>query len=648
MSTVRDVDAKRLLRMLSILGVFVGAGVAYVVFQLVPAFTLLPVGLSVGCLIYALIGGMNLRGSEWLDRLPRAEPHLPGILTSLFFLASAGSILVLSTAYYTKPLAYYLLIAVTVAAIGLRIVFTQAHRTNAVLAGLLGLNTYVSNQLAFPLGLNGPDIGAHLGFTRVILETGFIAETGVYSGFPGQHVLAATAVLLSGGDLTLTYRFVGIAGMLLGLPVAYLLAQRFVHRRYAALAVVVYATMDYVVYRAGHPSKLAYALPLFLLLFTFVVYLDEKRTPGRYILFTLFALALIFTHHHTAFVALLMLGAIAVVLRLVTEIDRRDPFGTRGPPPLEVSRDGETTARIGSRGHVIALLFAVAFLTQFIYWSGFFGQLVSVAQTYVDVLFQVGGEETTKETGRFAVIPLRTLLINTIGTGLLVTLTVVGGLGFIREWWRLGSVVLGWLAVAGALMVGGVLFNVPFALPQRVFVMAQLTGMGLFAMAGLVYLLRLAELRESEITRSSIALIVVVVLVSFSFFSAASTVAGIETSPFNEDVGHRTWYGMEEEQASDLFLASSGINTSSFQWARGMPVSKTGEVAYAALDNGDVYGRNQHRMNSGVVVSGGKGRIGTGQYVFPEASPREGDTRLYDNGIIDIQIKSFENGQGDK
>lgn len=632
----RSVDTAQVVRGLGALVFVVGSAMAYIVFQLFPAFALLAVGVSLGGLLYALFGGRDVPSFEWQEPLPKSGPYLPGVLTVVFFLASAASVLVLSTAYYTKPLAYYVFVAVAVGAVGLRVVFTNAHRTNVWLAVLLGLNTYVSNQLAFPLGLNGPDFGAHAGWTRTILETGHIAENTLYTGFPGQHVLAATAVLFTGGELGLTYRAFGIAGMSLGLPIAYLLTKRFVARRYAAFGVLVYASMDYVIYRAGHPSKLAYALPLFLLVFTLIVYLAERRTPGRYVLFALFALALIFTHHHMAFVGAIMVVTSAGGLRIASEARERGLVA--GSSTTSYGRGDDEG--IGGRSHVLAILFLVAFLTQFVYWSGIAETFVRVSQQYFDVLFKTGGEDTTKETIRFAVIPLEQLLINTVGSGLLFVFVVVGGLSLFREDTRWATMVLAWLSAAGVAMVGGVIFDTPFALPQRIFVMAQLTGLGLLAVVGLVYLFKLAEGRETVVSRSSVAAVVIMLLVGFSFFSAASTVAGIETSPFNEDVAHRTWYELEEDRAVEEFLVTADVNRSSFQWARGLPVSESREMDYSALNRTAVYGTNRHKISKGVTVSGGKGRIGTGQYVFPELETREEDTRAYNNGVIDIYVKS--------
>ena len=100
-------------------------------------------------------------------------------------------------------------------------------------------------------------------------------------------------------------------------------------------------------------------------------------------------------------------------------------------------------------------------------------------------------------------------------------------------------------------MVGGVVFNVPFALPNRVYVITEITGFGLLGAAGVVYLLRHARWRPNP----RVAVLAVAGLfVAFAFFSTASTIAGIETSPFNEEVPHRTWYGMAEENAAEAYL----------------------------------------------------------------------------------------------
>lgn len=624
-----------------------------VVFLYFTAFTLLAAGVTLGLLTYAVFGRAPF---DWLDddtdsglvsaeqdapdtdsatslvpSLAVDDPRVPGILTAVFLLASATSVLTLTTAYYGKPLAYYLALAVAAGAIVLRVFLTEAHRTSAVLAFLLGLNSFVSNQLAFPLGLNGPDIGDHVGLAQNIVATGHIVGGGTYNDFPGQHVLAATHALVEGGPVQPTYRAVGIAAMLLGLPLTYLVARRLGDHRFAVLAMVFYGTMDYVIYRAGHPSKLAYALPLLFLVFACVLYLYERAEPGLVALFALFSTALVFTHPHTAFNGFLMLGAMAVGQYLGPRLE-----SVATGKPLRLADGGRADESIfARRSHVFALLFGIVFLMHFIYVSNYFATFLTIASEYVDVLFVSGGSDAVKETPRFAAIPQSTIFINTIGSALLAGFVAMGVLDLLDRGVQLSYVVVAWTIVAGVTMVVGVIGDVPFALPNRVWVMAEITAFGFFAAAGLAYVTR-RGLRSSVGAGRTVVVVVVALMVVFTLFSAGSTIAGPETSPFNEDFTYRTWYSMTEGQAADDFLASVGVNTSEVRAARGLPLQEDRTFNYSTVESGQLLTVNTHKASTGVTVGGGGTRIGGVIYAFP-SDPKAGlenSTRFYDNGPV--------------
>jgi len=618
------------LRRISLLGALVSLPVTLLVYQFFTAFTLLGVGVTVALVLFGLLGPQTTR--QLAPSFPVDDPRVPGVLLVGFLLANTAAVLSLSTAYYTKPLVYYVLVAVAAGILVARILFTDANRSNVALAFVYGLNTFVSNQLAFPLGLDGPDIGDHVGLATTIHRTGHITGGGLYNGFPGQHVLASTVASFAGTPVPITYRSVGIAGMLLGLPVTYLVARRLGDRRFAVFAMIFYASMDYVVYRVGHPSKLAYALPLVLLAVAAAVHLYRESTPGMVILFGLFSTALVFTHPHTAFMTLLLFGAFAIGSHLAPRIEALRPE-VAGEP----TDGGRTTTSVfAARGHVFAVLFLVVFVVQFLYFSQSFDTLVTVAYDYVDVLFLSGGPDAVKSTPRFSSIPQAQLLINTIGSGLLVAFVVLGGLDLLERRIQLSYVLMTWTIVAGVVMVIGVVADVPFALPNRVWVITQITAFGFFGATGLLYLLRHARTRARPRVLVSAVLVLVV---GFALFSTASTIAGIETSPFNEDVPHRTWYGMVEDGASDSFLEAAGVNTSAVRAARSFPVDRDSRwINYSTAAPGTIVGLNEHRISTGIPVEGGRGRIGGGVYAIPEA-PREGlsdRTRVYDNGVVEV------------
>jgi len=645
-------------------------GVAWYVYRSFTPFALLPVGSAVGFGVYAAFGRRHVGSSM----SPLEDPRLPGVLTTAFLFAIAGALFSLRNAYYTKPVTFYAAVAVAAGVLVARILLTDANLTNGLLAFVFGLTTFVTNQLAFPLGLNGPDSGLHRRFARQVYRTGLVPGVGgtesmstQYVGYPLQHVLSASSAHVTGLPVGPTYRAVAIAGMILVLPLTYLIARRFGAREFALLAVVVVASMEYVVYRAGHPSKMAYALPLLMFTFTCVIYVHRRRgTPESVPLFGVFCLALVFTHAHTAFVALILLVSLAIAVRLVPFVDpplarlfglggtlRSDGSGAAGgsegsPPP---SGRVENVAGIpgGSRLHVLTVAFVVAFLAQAVYFSGFYGDIVEILRRWIEAVVLATVEDTTREAPRFAQLPLASILINTVGSGLLASFVVLGILDRLERRVRFGLVLLAWLIVASGVMAIGVVGDAQFALPNRVYVIAQLTAMSLFAAAGLGYLSDRAPATTSG-TGRVVLLCLVVVVAGFVFFSTASTIAGPGTSPFNDDVPHRMWTGMVEQDAADTFV-DGRIAEERYRAASSFPIDEDGGIDYRTAESGTVVYVNEFRLSSGVTLQGGPGRIGGAVYVIPQ-SPRDGlagtGNRIYDNGAVEFyQVRGDRTGAGE-
>lgn len=650
----------RSLRTVSVLAALLFLGIAGFVYQNFTPFVLLPAGVAAGFGAYAVFGRRQTDVFEGA----LTDPRLPGVLTVGVLTAIATAVFSLRNAYYTKPMLFYVAVAVAAGLLVVRILLTDAHLTNGLLAFGFGLTTFVTNQLAFPLGLNGPDSGFHRSFAAAIYETGFVPEQSTqYVGYPLQHVLSASVAHMSGVAVEPTYRTVGILGMVLVLPLTYLIARQLGTREFSLLAIVVVASMEYVVYRVGHPSKLAYALPLLLFTFAFAIYVSRRRaTPGAVVFFALFCVALVFTHVHTAFVALILLSSLAIGQWLVPIVEPRfaralNFGGSRealrgdggtteeppGPGPVDSPNDDpDFDSAIGSRLHVLAGVFVVAFIAQAIFFSGFYGNVVEILLQWVDALLLA--QETTREAPRFGQIPTEALLVNTIGSGLLVSFVVLGILDHLERRRTIGFVLLTWLVAAGAVMVIGVIGDAQFALPNRVYVIAQLTAMSFFAAAGIGYLFSQTTRSPTEVGRV-LGICLIAIIVAFVFFSLASTIAGPGTSPFNDDVPHRMWTGMTEQQAADTF-ADGTIDDELYRAANSFPIDEDTRFDYSDAEKGTVVYVNEFNLNTGVTLQGGPGQIGGAIYAVPQA-PRDGlegsANRIYDNGAVEFyQIRHGE------
>ena len=656
-----SVQRVRSLRAVSAIAALCFLGVASVVYENYTPFTLLPVGVALGFGLYAAFGPRESDAfASSLD-----DPRLPGVLTAAFLLSVAVAMFSLRNAYYTKPTPFYVAIAVAAGVLVLRILLTDAHLTNGLFAFIFGLATFLTNQVVMPLGQNGPDSGFHRRFAQQVYETGLVPGVGgtepwstQYIGYPLQHVVSASTAQVTGYPVTPSYRGVAILGMVLVLPLTYLVARRLGSREFALLAVVVVASMEYVVYRVGHPSKLAYALPLLMLTFACAIYIYHRRGGAGVVpLFALFSIALVFTHAHTAFTALILMVALAIGCWLAPIVEPRLAralrFDADGHARGIEADGGESTDRpasslhrssggvpdfetaTASRFHVLAFAFVVAFVAQAIYFSDFYGNIVEILLNWVEAILLAS--ESTREAPRFGQLPNESLFVNTIGSGLLVAFVVLGLLDSLERRRTIGFVLTSWLAAAGVLMVLGVVGDAQFALPNRVYVIAQLTAMGFFAAGGLVYLFSQTDRTGPEVARV-LAVALVAVVVCFVFFSTASTIAGPGTSPFNDDVPHRIWTGMVEQNAADDF-AKGHLDEDLYRSASSYPIDVDGGIDYSSAIPGEVVYVNGYGLSTGTTLQSGPGQIGGAIYAIPReptAGLVDSSNRIYDNGAVEF------------
>jgi hypothetical protein len=625
-----DVGELVSLRRLAGLGAILSGGATIFAFQNFLALTMVPAGITVGLLLYSILGVADHSVTQTLATTKIPDRRLPTVLTIVFLLASSVSVISLTRGYYTKPLLYYLMIGTAGVALFFRIVLTDAVRTNVVLVVLFGLNTFGSNQIVFPQ-MRGPDGGYHIELVRHIYETGFVVESSAtYAGFPGQHLGPAMAANLTGLSPTATYLLFGTALMLIGSFLTYCVGLRLANQEYALLAMLIYASMSYVVYRGGHPTQQAHILPIFFLLYVAAIYLYFNPSLRNRLAFIVAGLMLIATHHHTSLIAVIMLGALLVgflgakYVQSLSDIvlaERVQQIGSA------------VTEKATSHGLLILVLFTTIFYVHLTITSGYLPSLAGYVLSFIHSLLGAETSGSLAGASRFAAIPPRVFLINTTGEGILVFLVVLGGLTHLVYQDRIGIMMIVWLAVAGALALLGVVIEFPFIIPQRIYVMAQMTAMGFLAATGIVYLLDQGHVsaRRSLATLSLVAGVVFLLI----FFSTASTVAGIETSPFNDQVTYGVWYEIAEEEQAAAFYERVGVNESEVQWGRQQQVSQE-SINYSGVDEG-IIGVSHHRISTGVPVSSGSG-IGAGRSVVPQDTTTglAGDTKLYDNGAVEL------------
>jgi hypothetical protein len=498
-----------------------------------------------------------------------------------------------------------------------------------VLAVLFGLNTFASNQIAFPLGMLGPDYDAHIPLVEYIYETGhLISRAETYGGFPGQHLISAEVGLVAGLSAETVYLSVGTLAMMLGLLLTYSIGTRIIGDQYALIAMLMYASMSYVIFRGGHPTQQAHILPILFLLFVTTLYLYYRPSTRNMVMFLMFGVLMVMAHHHTAFQAGAMLVALYLGYRLFRPIEWLSPQLFRTQVRKVPSRAMATTG-LGAR---LTVVFSTVYAAHIVFTSGYFPNIVGHIAGFFTATTQEP-RDSLSTAARFAEIPTEQFLINTTGEGILFALIVIGVLASLVYLNRTLLMLTTWFVTAGCLAAIGTVIDFPFIIPQRIYVTTQMTAMGFLAAFGLVVLLGRGARSETR-SFAPVAVLAVVVF-ALVFFSASSTIAGIETSPFNTNVGYGPQYEIVEQERAERILESAGINPDSIEWARRF-VQLDGTIDYSSAE-ADILGVNRHQLESGVSPQARSG-LGSEATVFPR-SPTAGleeATKIYDNGPVEV------------
>lgn len=617
------------LRLVAALGAIAFSGVTWYLYQTRIAVAMIGVGITAGFGAYAILGTGEGSLQENMNTLSIGSARLSKGLASAFFLVSAVSMVTLTWGYYTKPIAYYLMIATAGAILFLRIVLTDAIRSNVVLAVLFGINTFGSNQIAFPLGMGGPDGGYHIRLVEYIMNTGHVtSENVVYANFPGQHLLSATAGIPAGLSAESTYLLIGTTAMTLGVLLTYSVAKQIMNERYGLISMLLYASMSYVIYRGGHPTQQAHILPIVFLLFLTTLYFYYRPTARNAIMFTIFAAVLTATHHHSSFQAGAMLVALYIGYRL---------FGTVEWLSVRLFRSRSRVQRLsshpmvtGGRSARLIVLFGSVLTAHMIFTSEYFDSIIGYAIDLTTGLTQDtrGG---LASSGRFAEVSTEQFLINTTGEGILLGLAVIGGTACFIYLNQTLMMIIVWLCTAGVIAVLGITVDFAFIIPQRVYVTAQMTALSFLAAFGLVVLLnRIDNLINQPVAPVAVLTVVVFALV---FFSASSTIAGIETSPFNTNVAYGIWYDIAGEEQSAEFLRQVGVDPNTVKDGN---VNPDRSMSYSQIDEG-IISVSYHRLSSGILLSTYQG-VASARSVIPESpsAPLNNDNKIYTNSQVEL------------
>ena len=503
------------------------------------SYIFMVIAAAIGVLLFIVFNRYFTKEQELIlsFELPDNKSHTLRFVTSILFFVFYGlSFLTLLQGFYTKTVWYYVFISLCAGIIATEILFvkTKTQGTiNLIKSFLLVLNITLSNQILFPYGISLPDLGYHLHLLFSIVNNGYVPQIGGYEYFPCHHILAAANILICGSDPKMTYLYLGGFVVCLGMLFVFLIGKEFVNLQFGLFAALIYSLLDYLIMYGSHPVHQAYNYFLSIVLFAVILYIYKKRDWRFTAFYPILVTTMVFTHHYSAMIILIVLASLIVVeiVQRIKESDYKFKF-------------------LGLVQIYVVILFA-----QWMYYSNMMGSFTGILEAYSDA-FAKGAESVITATA-YDQLPIRTLFLNTLGSSILIVLSVIGFLYFFKKRSFFNKVIMMAMVILTILLGIGVVLAVPQLLPDRLYSFLQLFGLVFLGSAGVIWILNNIKLEYNKLK----LIPVIVLIMCLSFFSLSSTIAGFETSLFvGEETAYYKLYGSPQESYFNQWKASNIVN----------------------------------------------------------------------------------------
>ena len=365
-----------------------------------------PIYITVGifsflaCAVYLLTRrNLPLSAIPSIDQI-RANPWLYKVLNILFFLLLSYSILsiYLIPELYTRPLGYFISIALMAAIVAVEILFLSPNKSRIYFALfkiiILGLSLRWSQQLIFP-SLVGIDPWAHQWFTLKILDAGHIPEGWGYSKLPVFHLITGAAMLITDLNYKMaTMLSIGLLQVVCDTLFVFLLGRFILNAKVGLLAALLLMVANlHIVYgfwTIPNTAAVTLILPIIYLLFKI-----RKEKPTLAVSLSLLLMAvLILTHPIVTMCLAILLFVFWAGFQIYARL-----YGEKSATPVTLT---------------IAILFTVA---MFGYWTYVSGHLSGLAR-YMGEVFatELWGIPLEVVTQRYMLgVPLLELLFKNLG-----------------------------------------------------------------------------------------------------------------------------------------------------------------------------------------------------------------------------------------
>lgn len=568
----------------------------------------------IGCLIFIFIDRYSPTNTPSFSFKPyyseKSRPFLLA-LSILYFFFFGLSLLELLNGFYTKTVLYYIYISLCASLVAIEILFVKTKKEgsfNLIKSFLLVLNITLSNQILYPLGIGLPDLVHHISMVESIVNSGYILG-GRYQYFPCHHILAATNILLCNSNLKMTYLYLGGFIVCLGLIFVFIIGNKFVNLQFGLFAALFYTCLDYLIMYGSHPVHQSYNYFLSIVLFSVILYIQKNRKPEFIFLYILLITTMVFTHHLSAMINLVILSSLIFVEIIQKIHDHYYQFEYFN----------------------LARLFVVVLFGQWMYYSNRMDSFIGMLIAYKDAFRE--SSKNVISTTAYDQISINTIFLNTIGSDLLIIFSVIGFFYFMKNknfFYR--AVIISSISLSMLLGIG-VVFKQVGLLPDRLYPFLQLFGFVFLASGGVIELINNLPSKNNKWK-----LVPIVIGVMFlSFFSCSSTIAGFETSPFvGDDLAYYKLYPTYQEtfftKWSDSNIPTSSLNDlSDILTVEGiLDLQKVSDLHFIVF--------NKFSLITGFSVSTG-GHMG--QYKFIKINENEVSKlvvfdKYYDNNMVEL------------
>jgi hypothetical protein len=235
-------------------------------------------------------------------------------------------------------------------------------------------------------------------------------------------------------------------------------------------------------------------------------------------------------------------------------------------------------------------------------------------------------------------ISIYTLLINTLGSCLLLIASTVGFFHFLNKLSFFYKTLISSSIFLAALLGIGIFLQQVALLPDRIYPFLQLFGLVFFASGGVVWIL----FRGTNPKKLKFTLILAATFIGcLSFFSCSSTIAGFETSPFvGGEMAYYKLYETPQEKFAENWLMNALDKKINVLYD--LPFTEDNHLDTLNVSSNSVLYIDKFYIMTGFRKTIGLGHLG--QYKFirikdQEFSKLTAYDKNYNNGMVELDYK---------